>query len=97
MNYSYICTQRKHPFYDHSKDKQYSPDKFHYKIDWVYVLMKTQFSVLTNVLNNGHMEKQETEIKRKLKWKLETEIGKQKTHQSLVPYFLHSVASYVAM
>ena len=72
INYSYICTRRKHPFYDHSKDKglknvlQYSPDNFHYKIDWVYVLMKTQFSVLTNVLNDGHMKKQEAEIKRKL-------------------------------
>ena len=37
------------------------------------------------------MEKQETEMKRKLK--LETEMGT-KTHQSLVQYFLYSVLSH---
>ena len=47
------------------------------------------------------MEKQETEIK----WKLEMETGngnwkqkwKQKTHQSLVQYFLHSVLSRILL
>ena len=46
----------------------------------------------------GHMEKQETEMK----WKLEMETGngnwkpkwEQKTHQSLVQCFLHSVLSH---
>ena len=60
--------------------------------------LEMQRSELLWSLSGGHMEKQETEMKRKL----EMEIGngnwkrkwEQKTHQSLVQCFLHSVLSH---
>ena len=55
-----------------------------------------QFKLLIVDNTDGHMEKQETEMK----WKLEMETGngngsKKKTHQSLVQCFLHSVVNHV--
>ena len=59
-----------------------------------------QFKLLIVDNTDGHMEKQETEMK----WKLEMETGngnwkwkweQKKTHQSLVQCFLHSVVNHV--
>ena len=64
----------------------------------IYHLFNNIFQCYSNTLQMGHMEKQEMEMKQKLE--METENGnwkwkwEQKTHQSLVHCFLHSVLSH---
>ena len=64
-------------------------------LNFCRVLSKFKNVDVDYILSRAYMEKQETEMKRKLEietgngnWKQKCE---QKTHQSLVQYFLHSV------